>query len=55
MTVFGFVPVQDKKDGIQITKYQFYWYRGGIKKIDGINMGKNLKKGDKKKISGKKL
>jgi len=24
---------------------KFNWYRGGIKKIDGINIGKNLEKG----------
>jgi hypothetical protein len=24
---------------------KFNWYRGGINKIDGINIGKNLEKG----------
>ena len=26
-------------------KSKLYWFRGGIKKIDGINIGKNLEKG----------
>ena len=30
---------------IEINESKFYCYRGGIKKIDGINIGKNLEKG----------
>jgi hypothetical protein len=25
-------------------KSKFYWYRGGIKKVDEISMGKNMEK-----------
>jgi hypothetical protein len=30
-------------------------YGGSIKKIDGINIGKNLEKGGQRKIGGKNL